>query len=213
MLLLFSSMAVVTAEEVEIKQLVPMFLSGTLFIGDSPAKPGTVVSADLVGFDAGTAIAESFGVYGNESQPMMVQAGPDESLKGKMVTFWVNGVQAEETIPYNPGENLHLDIHISSAAENKLTVIPQGGDVFIGEEGLDVPLSRVATPSPGLSNSEVYLTEQWIIVLTKKFFYRPGTVHEHAADGGSGLGKIQPSFIVKDPSVVSVSGTRVKIGI
>jgi len=48
-LLLFSSVSITYAEEVEIKQLVPMFLSGTVTICENIARPGTVLEGDLLG--------------------------------------------------------------------------------------------------------------------------------------------------------------------
>ena len=62
----------------------------------------------------------SDGIYGSDSSPMMVQSGADESLRGGTVTFWLNGVEAEETITYEPGITLPLDLHFSSAALNAL---------------------------------------------------------------------------------------------
>jgi len=207
-LLLFSGVAAVSAEEVEIKQLVPMFLSGNLYIGDNLAKPGIIVYADILGFDAGSATVVSDGVYGSDGKPMMVQAGADESLKGQPVTFWVNGVQAEETILYDPGVNLQLDLHVNSAAESKLTVIPQGGDVFIGEEGLDVSLflkagDNIAWFDP---TSEAYLTEpvfSYTIDNPKSFYIDPSTFMNHTGRWWiwSGDKAKQLAFIAKDPTI------------
>lgn len=207
--LLLSTVAAVAAEDVEIKQLVPMFLSGTVFIGDTPVKPGLTVESDILGFWGGSATTASNGTYGTESQPMMVQAGANESLKGEPVTFWLNGVQAEETILYDPGVNLQLDLHFSSAAENKLTVVPQGGDVFIGEEGLDVSLflksgDTIVWFDP---SSETYLTEpvaSIIIDNPKSFFIDPAQFMTHQGRWWiwSGDKTKQLAFIVKDPSIV-----------
>ena len=137
-LLLFSSVSITYAEEVEIKQLVPMFLSGTVTIGENIAPPGTVIEADLLGYFAGSAVVMSDGVYGNASFPMMVQAGENETYAGETVTFWVNGVQAEETILYDPGLNIDLNLTFPQPAKPKMNRVPKGGDVFIGEEGLDI---------------------------------------------------------------------------
>lgn len=207
-LLLFGGAVSVTAEEVEIKQLVPMFLSGTLYIGDEPAPPGTVVYADLLGYDAGSAETMSEGVYGDSAKPMMVQAGPNEELKGEPVTFWINGVQAQETILYDPGVNLDLDLHVTGAAEKKLYVIPQGGDVFIGEEGLDVSLylnagDTIAWFDP---SSEAYLTEpvgSIVIDNPKKFFIDPAQFMNRTGRWWiwSGDKSKELAFIVKDPSI------------
>jgi len=207
-LLLFAGIAPALAEDVEIKQLVPMFLKGTVYIGDTPAKPGLTVESDILGFWGGSAVTMSNGTYGTESQPMMVQAGANETLKGQPVTFWLNGVKAEETIPYQPGLNLDQDLHFSSAAENKLTVVPQGGDVFIGEEGLDVSLflksgDTIAWFDP---TSEAYLTEpvaSIVIDNPKSFFIDPAQFMNRTGRWWiwSGEKSKQLGFIVKDPSI------------
>lgn len=97
-LLLLAGIAPAMAEDVEIKQLVPMFLKGTVYIGDTPAKPGITIESDILGFWGGSAVTMADGLYGSESKPMMVQAGANETLKGEPVTFWMNGVKAQETI-------------------------------------------------------------------------------------------------------------------
>jgi len=136
LLLLLMGGVAVSAEEAT--QLLPMFLTGTVYIGENTATPGLIVSADILGIDGGSATIMSNGTYGNESYPMMVQVGANETLRGAEVTFWLNGVQAEETATYQDGVTLPLDLHFSGAAEDKLNVIHRGNDVFIGEEGLDV---------------------------------------------------------------------------
>jgi len=131
-------MGSVSAGDVEVKQLVPMFLSGTLYVDDDPAETGLTITAILNNTTAGTATTTANGIYGTESAPMMVQAGADETLNGSPVTFYINGVEVEEVVPYAKGENIYQDLHVSGAALNKLTVVPKGGSVFLGEEGLDV---------------------------------------------------------------------------
>lgn len=206
LLLIGGGGAVASAEE--IKQVLPMFLTGTLYIGDNPASPGIVVSADIEGFDAGTATVMSGGIYGNASIPMMVQSGADESLRGATVTFWVNGVQAEETTTYEPGITLPLDLHVSGAAQNKLSVIPQGGDVFLGEEGLDVSLflksgETIAWFSP---NSDSILTEPAATIVVdnpKRYFIDPSQFNGKTGYWWiwSGSKAQQVAFIVKDPTM------------
>ena len=206
LLLVIGGGAVGSAEE--IKQVLPMFLTGTLYVGENPASPGFVVTADIEGFDAGSATVVSGGVYGNSTIPMMVQSGANELLRGKEVTFWVNGVQAEETTTYEPGITLPLDLHVSGAAQSKLSVIPQGGDVFLGEEGLDLTLflkngETIAWFDP---TSDKILTEPAATITidnAKKFFIDPS---QFTGKTGywwiwSGAKAKQVAFIVKDPSM------------
>lgn len=206
LLLILGGGVAVSAEE--IKQVLPMFLTGTLYIGDTQASPGITVSADIEGFNAGTATVMSGGIYGNDTIPMMVQSGANESLRGATVTFWVNGVQAEETTTYEPGITRALDLHVSGAAESKLSVIPQGGDVFLGEEGLDVSLflkngDTIAWFNP---TSDQILTQPAATITidnAKKFFIDPS---QFTGKTGywwiwSGEKSKQVAFIVKDPTM------------
>jgi PKD repeat protein len=208
LLLLFIGGAAVSAEEAT--QLLPMFLTGTLYIGDNIAPPGTVVYADIVGIDGGFATVMSNGVYGNSSYPMMVQVGANETLRGSPVTFWVNGVQAEETTTYQDGLTLALDLHVSGAAQHKLSVVPRGGDVFIGEEGLDVSLFIRPGETIGwwssASNLNTDSPAATVVVTTPKgFFINPAqfvgkTGNWYIVDG-SVKNPDKPDLIVQEPSI------------
>jgi len=206
LLLVIGGGMAVSAEE--IKQVLPEFLTGTAYIGSANATSGLVISAEIEGEDAGSATVGSDGIYGSDSSPMMVQSGADESLRGGTVTFWLNGVEAEETITYEPGITLPLDLHFSSAALNALNVIPQGGDVFLGEEGLDVSLflSTGDTIAWFSSSSDKALTDPAdtiIIDNAKSFFIDPS---QFSGETGywwiwSGSTAQQVAFIVKDPTI------------
>ena len=206
LLLVIGGGAVASAEE--IKQILPMFLTGTVYIGGTSASPGLTISADIEGIDAGSVTVMSNGIYGNDTIPMMVQTGANESLRGATVTFWLNGVQAEETATYDPGTTIPLDLHFSKAALSALNVIPQGGDVFLGEEGLDVSLflkdgDTIAWFS---STSDKALTEPaatTVIDNAHSFFIDPS---QFTGKTGywwiwSGDKAKQVGFIVKDPAI------------
>lgn len=208
-LLLFLIGGVAVSAE-ETKQILPMFLTGTLFIGDKPASPGITVYADVVGIDGGLATVMSDGLYGNASYPMMVQVGANESLKGSVVTFWVNGVQANETATYDPGVTLSLDLHVTGAAESSLTTVPRGGDVFIGEEGLDLSLFVKPGDTLGWWNSASNLNSDppaaTVVVTTpKSFFINPAQFVGKTGNWyivGTGIrNPDDPDVIVQEPSI------------
>jgi PKD repeat protein len=194
----------------EATQLLPMFLTGKLFIGEKIAPPGTIVYADVVGIDGGFATVTSDGVYGDASYPMMVQVGANETLRGSPVTFWVNGVQADETATYQDGLTLELDLHVSGAAENKLTVVPRGGNVFIGEESLDVSLFIKPGDTigwwPSASNLNTDSPAATVVVTTpKSFFINPAqfvgnTGNWYLVNGGIKNPDL-PDLIVQEPSI------------
>ena len=202
-LLLFSCVASVSAGDVEVKQLVPMFLSGTLYVDSDPAETGLTITAIINNTTAGTATTTAKGVYGTESAPMMVQAGADETLNGSPVSFYVNGVEVEEIIPYAKGVNLYLDLHVSGAALNKLTVVPKGGTVFLGEENLDVSRTlgsgnMVAwrASSSGSYYVETINNPHSYYIDPAKFGDRQGNWYQW---NGNTAGDI--AFVVKDPTI------------
>ncbi|HWQ63490.1 MAG TPA: DUF3821 domain-containing protein [Methanospirillum sp.] len=206
LLLVIGGGMAVSAEE--IKQVLPEFLTGTVYIGSANASPGLVVSADIKGVDAGTATVMSDGIYGSATSPMMVQSGANESLRGATVTFWLNGVQAEETTTYEPGITLPLDLHFPKAALSSLNVIPQGGDVFLGEEGLDVSLflNNGDTIAWFSATSDKALTEPAATITidnAKSFFIDPAQFSNKLGYWWiwSGSKAKQVAFIVKDPAL------------
>lgn len=208
LLLLLAGGVAVSAEEAT--QLLPMFLNGTVYIGDHTASPGLTVSADILGIDAGSAVVMSGGVYGNASYPMMVQVGANETLRGAEVTFWLNGVQADETATYQDGITLPLDLHFSGAAEDKLNVIHRGGVVFIGEEGLDVSLFVKAGDTLGWWASDADLNTappaaSVVVSTPKSFFINPAQFVGKTGNWyilGSGVrSPADPDVVVQDPSI------------
>jgi PKD repeat protein len=135
--LLFGGVAGVLAEDVEIKQLLPMFVEGVAYVGDAPAQANLTVKAYINGTFAGEAVTLPGGVVGTPDAPMMVQAGTDESLTGKKVTFQINNVIASnDDVFYQPGTTVTLTIRFRDTG--CFTIPIKGGTVFLGEEGLDV---------------------------------------------------------------------------
>ncbi|MBN1166046.1 MAG: DUF3821 domain-containing protein [Methanospirillaceae archaeon] len=146
------------------------------------------------------------GVYGSNTQPMMIQVGADESLKGETVTFWINGVQAAETIPFDPGVTHELDLHVAGAPEQKLNIINQGYTVFIGEFGLDVssflnkgeiiswfePASQVGQTEP--AKTIIIDNPNRFNIKPSDFLYRTGNWY---------IGNTQEkiAFVVENPSI------------
>jgi len=208
LLLLCIGGVAVSAEEAN--QLLPMFLTGTVYIGDNPAAPGLTITSDIEGIFGGSAVTMSSGVYGNASYPMMVQVGANETLRGATVTFWLNGVQAEETTTYQDGLTLPLDLHFPRAAEDKLNVVHRGGIVFIGEEGLDVSLFIKPGETIGwwasASNLNTDAPAATVVVSTPKgFFINPAQFEGKTGNwylmGTGTRNPDAPDLIVQEPSI------------
>ncbi|HWQ65908.1 MAG TPA: DUF3821 domain-containing protein [Methanospirillum sp.] len=205
LLCLLGGAAAVTAEEA--KQLLPMFLEGNAYVGATQAPPDATIRAYINGTFAGEALTISDGAYGTNSSPMMVQVGPDETLRGAEVSFQMNGVLAPETTTYEPGTTQILDLHFPEYIKSRLNVVHEGNDVFLGEEGLDVSqfLSKGDTIVWFDRNSDVYQTEPVYRVSIDNptsFFIDPS---DSQFGGRTGWWwneqKKTKAFIVKDPSM------------
>ncbi len=208
LLLLLAGGVAVTAEEAT--QLLPTFFTGTVYIEDEPASPGLVISSDILGIDGGSATVMSGGVYGNDSYPMMVQVGANETLRDAEITFWLNGVQAEETAYYKDGATQVLDLHFPKAVLDRLNVVHRGGTVFIGEEGLDLSLFVKGGDTLGWWSSASNLntdspTATVVVSTPKSFFINPAQFSGKTGNWyilGSGVrNPDDPDLIVQDPSI------------
>ena len=80
----------------------PQQFFGTVEFADGIAVPaGTVLSARIGGLAAGSVVLRQPGVFGIGTDPLPVFSA--EAMAGDPVVFLVNGFQATETAPYEPG--------------------------------------------------------------------------------------------------------------
>ena len=210
LLFIFSGVSSVMAEDVQIKQLLPMFVEGKVYIGDSPASPNQTIKAYINGTLAGEAKTSDGGVIGTTNSPMMVQAGTDESLEGAPVIFKLNGISASnDPVEYKPGTTVTLEVHFRNMG--CFTVPIEKGTVFLGEEGLDV--SAFLKPGDTIvwydTTSDVHMTEPAyrIQVSNPKDFYVDPAPSQFGGRTGWWWLEINRTvtdkkvFMVKDPSI------------
>lgn len=93
--------------------LLPAEFSGTITIDGSPAPAGTVITARFGDRDCGSLTLAAAGVYGGDTlfDNRLLVNGEDADA-GKTVTFFVDGVRAQETAVYTPGASSHLALTV-----------------------------------------------------------------------------------------------------
>ncbi|MHC4498246.1 MAG: RCC1 domain-containing protein, partial [Planctomycetota bacterium] len=120
---------------------LPEAYYGTISIHGTPAPAGTVITAKIDGQVKGTFTTTQEGVYGGPDtfDQKLIVAG-DEYDVGQTVTFWINGVQAEQSDNYDWGANTNLDLTFIGGAVADISVVLQGGG-RPEPEGWQVPVT------------------------------------------------------------------------
>jgi hypothetical protein len=119
---------------------LPIFFYGDLTVGGEPAAVGTSILAYIDGVPASEArVVTTQGSYASAADPVMVQLASGVLPASQTITFMINGYPATTTATYAEGVTKRLDIISDSGSPQPgLNIIPPGGFVFIGEEGLDL---------------------------------------------------------------------------
>ncbi len=90
---------------------------GSVYLNGNPAPVGTVIVAQVNGQSAGQVTTTKAGLYGSQSgqDNLYATATEDELNQGPVtVTFLVNGIQAFQAVPFEPGNLTKLDIYADS---------------------------------------------------------------------------------------------------
>lgn len=84
---------------------------GDITVNGVAASVGTVIVAKISGVDRGTFTITEVGKYGGSGTfDLRLVVSGEEADTGKMITFWVNGSQADQTAIYEPGESEELNL-------------------------------------------------------------------------------------------------------
>jgi hypothetical protein len=92
---------------------------GSVFFNGNPAPAGTVIIAQVNGHAAGQLTTTKDGLFGSQfGQDGLYATTTEEELNNgtATVTFLVNGIQAFQAVPYEPGNLTKLDIYADSKA-------------------------------------------------------------------------------------------------
>ena len=115
---------------------------GDLTIGGNPAPVGTIISAGVAGEECGSITTTEVGKYGSPDplEPKLIVQGDIQD--GETIEFYVNGVKADQTHPFDSGADpTRLDLTAPAEALSPSPI--QGGGGGGGSGG--VP----STPRPG----------------------------------------------------------------
>jgi len=106
---LFLMLAISVAAFAEEIPMLPQEYYGTLTLNGTPAPVGTELVAKIDGVQRGSLITTSVGKYGGPGtfDEKLVVSGQYSDIAAT-VTFWINGIQAEQTAVYQPGELVEL---------------------------------------------------------------------------------------------------------
>lgn len=201
---------------------LPCFFYGGVTINGSPAPAGTVITALIGGQTVGQITTTSSGQY----DQLMVSDGSE----GATVTFYVNGVLAPQTGTFHAEQSVQVNLAVTVVTPTPTTttttptptptvtptptptpvpapVIAAGGDVFIGEQGLDITqalagatvIAWVDPANPNVTLPSAFVTVDNptnFFVDPAKFIGKTGIWYRWVSGAPAGT-----AFIVKDPEL------------
>jgi hypothetical protein len=102
--------------------LLPSEFGGSVTINGSPAPAGTTISAFIGGEERGSYVMDEAGTYGGAGvfdDRLIVQGSAEEM--GEVISFQINGYDADQTGEYQPGVLFKLDL--STEYKEKVTPV------------------------------------------------------------------------------------------
>lgn len=116
--------------------VLPHEFYGSVTVAGSPAPAGTVITATINGAECGSVQTKEAGRYGSPDESLGdrldVTATSDQA--GATITFYVNGVAAQETATFTSGAVTALDL-TAAAGESTPTPTPTSGSGGSGGGG------------------------------------------------------------------------------
>jgi hypothetical protein len=111
--------------------VIPEEWYGSVVLDGNPAPAGTVIIVQVNGNNSGQLTTTEQGLYGSQTgqNNLFAQINDQEFTKGTpTVTFLVNGIQADQAVPYQSGNLTNLDIYADSKAAptSPPTLAPSG---------------------------------------------------------------------------------------
>ena len=109
-----------TADDPSSPPILPALYYGTVRIDYIPAPVGTSIVAKIDNETRGTFVTTVSGLYGDHpANRLMVEGASDDN--GKTVSFYIDGVLAEQTVAWASGDILELDLSINPNPNNPPT--------------------------------------------------------------------------------------------
>jgi len=194
---------------------LPIFFYGSLTVGGEPAAVDTIIQAYIDDMPASEVrVITTQGRYATSADPIMVQLAPGVLPADQLITFRINGYPAITTATYKEGVTEQLDIISDTPPEPKLNIIPKGGIVFIGEQGLD--LSEFLKDNTNLfwfsSSQDALISEpaaQVLVAVARSFYVNPDQFRIGTSDSyrtGSWYmineaGQYEVAIVVQEPTI------------
>ena len=194
---------------------LPIFFYGNLTVGGEPAAVDTIIQAYIDDMPASEVrVVTTPGNYATAADPIMVQLASGVLPADQLITFMINGYPAITTATYVEGATERLDIISDTPPQPELNIIPKGGIVFIGEEGLD--LTQFLSDNTNIywfsSSQDALISEpaaQILIPSARSFFVNPdqfriGTNGAYRTGSWymmNGEGQFEVAIVVQDPTI------------
>jgi len=120
---------------------------GNITINGLAAPVGTVIVARIGDVERGRFTTTEIGGYGGSGtfDQRLIVSG-EESEVGQMITFWMNGEQANQTVEYEPGQSTNLDLSSNTYPLNPGDIqITRAFNYLRGEQQADGRIAAFAT--------------------------------------------------------------------
>ena len=103
--------------------MIPCEFYGNVMINDNPAPVGTLIVAKIDGVERGSITTTEIGKYGGEGtfDDRLIVDGTGED-EGRIVTFFVKGVQASSEAVLNAGESKRQDFSITTDSNGQSSI-------------------------------------------------------------------------------------------
>jgi hypothetical protein len=121
-----------TPQPTSVISATPAEFWGGVVINGEPAPIGSIIIAKINGIEKGRIIISKIGEYGGSGafdSRLIIIAGQSDLVQGSpVVTFWLNGIQAYQTLVYTPGMSQELSLTFGgSQTTPALTPTPVSG--------------------------------------------------------------------------------------
>lgn len=119
-LLVIIGMGILVSSAAAASPQLPCEFYGTVMLSGAQAPVGTVITAYVNNTEQGSIIVNQSGIFGGTGtfdERLIVPAGENDFANGiPLITFRVNGQQADQTAPFRPGTSTELNLTIGGAA-------------------------------------------------------------------------------------------------
>jgi hypothetical protein len=118
-LLVIIGMGIIVSSAAGASPQLPCEFYGTVMVSGAPAPVGTVITAHVNNTEQGSITVNQSGIFGGTGtfdERLIVPAGENDFANGiPLITFRVNGQQADQTAPFRPGTSTEMNLTVGGA--------------------------------------------------------------------------------------------------